>query len=166
MVKFTHGSIVLLGSAVLMSTLGNAQSPYQPGVGFAMIGIGTGQTVRVNALNLGTGSSAPDPRCIATLQFLDADGQVLKQTVTTIRPGKGAYLDLRSDELHQNDARMPIRGVLLFGYSGGAPPGPGVLQAFDCNIVPSLEIFNSKTKQTSVVLTDTKPLPPPATPAQ
>ncbi len=174
MLESTHGSVVLLAgfALVLMSTVGatagNAQSPYQPGVGFAMIGIATGQTVRLNALNLGTGSSTPDPRCNVTLQFLDANGQVMKQAVTTIRPGKAVYLDLRGDgaELSQNDARVPFRAVLLFGYFGGAPPGPGALQAFDCNIVPSLEIFDTETKQTSVVLTDTKPLPPPATPAQ
>ena len=174
MLEFTRGSVFLLASFALLlmstveTTAGNAQSPYQPGVGFAMIGMATGQTVRLHALNLGTGSSASDPRCNVTLQFLDANGQVLKQAVPTIRPGKAAYLDLRGDsaELAQNDVRVPFRAVLLYGYFGGAPPGPGGLQAFDCNIVPSLEIFDTETKQTSVVLTATTPLPPPATAAQ
>ena len=174
MLELTHGSVALLASfaLVLMSTVGttagNAQSPYQPGVGFAMVGIATGQTVRLNALNLGTGSAAPDARCNVTLQFLDVNGQVLKQTVTTIRPGRAVFLDLRSgsEELPQNEARVPIRAALLFGYFGGAPPGRGAMQAFDCNIVPSLEMFDTETKQTSVVLTATKPLPPPATAAQ
>ena len=168
LVNSINCSYILLAPLVLtaLSTQVNAQTPYQPGVGFAIVGLASGQSLRVNALNLGTGSSAPESRCTVTLQFLDANGQALKQTVATLRPGKAAFLDLGRDEVAGDDARAPIRAVLLFGYYGGAQPGPGTLQMFDCNIVPSLEIFDSETKQTSAVLTDAKTLPPPATPAQ
>jgi hypothetical protein len=53
--------------------------------------------------------------------------------------------------------------VLLFGYYGGVPPTPDILQHFDCNIFPGLEVYNEKSGKTKVALTYTKPLPPPGT---
>jgi hypothetical protein len=99
------------------------------------------------------------------MQFLNTQGQVAKQAVYTLEPGKGAFLDLSRDQL-PGDSRVEIRAMLLFGYSGGANPPPLVLQKFDCNIVPSLEIYDSKSGKTRLVLTEAKPLPPPATPVQ
>jgi hypothetical protein len=37
---------------------------------------------------------------------------------------------------------------------------------FNCNIVPSMQVFDERTGKMKLVLTDAKPLPPPATPAQ
>ena len=48
--------------------------------------------------------------------------------------------------------------MLLFGKAGGAAPGPDVRDQFDCNIVPSVEIYDSATGRTSLVLTDSKPV--------
>jgi hypothetical protein len=52
--------------------------------------------------------------------------------------------------------------VLLFGYPGGVPPTSDILQQFDCNILPSLEIYAGKSGRTTFVLTDAKALPSPA----
>jgi hypothetical protein len=152
---------------VLISTVMSAQPSSQPGLGFAMIGIAIGESARVNAVNIGNASSTPDSSCSVTLQFLDSDGQLLKQKVVTLQSGKAALLDIGRGELPGgNDPRAEIRAVLLFGYYGGANPPPAVLQKFDCNIVPSLEVFDNNTGRTSFILTDAKQLPPPATPAQ
>jgi hypothetical protein len=86
--------------------------------------------------------------------------------MVTLRTGKAGSLDLSGDAIRGDSRRVQIRAVLLFGYFGGAPPGPGTLERFDCNIVPSLEIYDNQTGRTSLVVTDAKPLPPPATPAQ
>jgi len=131
-----------------------------------MIGIAAGQTARVNALNLGTSSSTQNSSCGVTLQLLDTQGQVLKQTVVILQPGKAAFLDLNRDQAPLGDARVEIRAVLLFGYFGGAPPTPGILQNFDCNIVPSVEVYDGDTGKTSFILTETRALPGPASPAQ
>jgi hypothetical protein len=137
----------------------------QAGVGFAMVGVSTGEISRINALNLGQGTLPAPSRCAVTLRFLDTEGHVIKQSIVTLEPGKAASLDLSRDEL-PGDSRAEVRAELLFGYSGGANPPALVLQQFDCNIVPSLEVFDAQTQKTSVILTDAKPLPLPATPAQ
>jgi hypothetical protein len=133
---------------------------------FPMIQIATGESARVNAQNLEAGSSAQDSSCSVTLQFLDTGGRVVKQVVVLLRPGKVASLELSRAELRGDDPRVEIRAVLLFGYYGGAPPGPAMARQFDCNIVPSLQVFDDRTGKMKRVLTDAKRLPPPATPAQ
>ena len=162
MLKSICTSVGLIIVLALIPAGAVAQHSSQPGVGFAIISLASGQSVRVNALNLGTISSSADSSCSVTLQFIDANGQMLKETSATLRVGKATYLDLSRDQVPGNESRVPLRAVVLFGYAGGAPPTSMVLQTFDCNIVPSLELYNSDTKQTSVVLTNTKPLPGPS----
>jgi hypothetical protein len=139
-----------------------------PGASFGMLGITTAESARVNALNLGNGSSGNQlASCDATLQFLDAHGQLLKQRTVTLQAGKAASLDISREELPAgDDARAEIRAVVLFGYFGGANPPPAVRQKFDCNFVLSLEVFDNDTKKTSFLVSDVKQLPPPSAPAQ
>ncbi len=161
-VKSIHSAVTLLAALVMaLVPVAVRAQPSQPGLGFAMIGVAAGQSARVNALNLGSRSSTQDSSCGVTLQFLGIQGQRLKQTVVTLRPGKGATLDLSRDQVPGDDLRAEIRAVLLFGYSGGAAPGPDILQQFDCNIVPSIEVYDNDTGRTSFILTDAKPLPVP-----
>jgi len=151
---------------VLIAASARAQAPYQPGIGFAMIGIASGESMRVNALNIGSSASKQASSCPVTLQFLGAQSEVLKQTIVTLRPGAAASMDLSRDAIRAGEGRAEIRAVLLFGYSGGAAPSPEVLQRFDCNIVPSVEVYENRTGRTSVVVTDARPLPSTAIRAQ
>jgi hypothetical protein len=164
--KRKHTSaFVLVGAALmLISTAAKGQSVYQPGVSFPMIGIANGESLRVNALNMGTSMSTPSSSCSVTLRFLDAQGQPLKQNVVTLRPGKAVSLDLNRKAVPSNNHRIEIRAVLLFGYSAGAAPARELLQQYDCNIVPSLEIYSNDTGKTNAVVTEAKPLPPSTTP--
>ncbi len=84
---------------------------------------------------------------------------MVKQTVVLLRPGTVASLELSRAELRGDDPRAEIHAVLLFGYYGGAPPGPATAQHFKCNIVPSLQVFDDRTGEIKLVLTDAKPLP-------
>jgi hypothetical protein len=165
---FIARSVVLLTVVLagLTLTVARAQSFYQPGVGFPTIWLTPGERARVNALNRGTGSSTKDSSCSVTLQFLDARDQVVKQTISALKRGEVASLDLSRGELPGGESGAAIRTVLLFGYYGGAPPCPGVLERFDCNIVPSLEVYDDQTGKTRLSLTDAKPLVPPTTPAR
>ncbi len=134
----------------------------QPGVGFGLIGIANGQSLRVNALNLGTRSSTPATGCEVTLQFLNAKGVVLRESVVQLPAGQGASFDLHRAQVSDQPGRASVRAVLLFGFAGGgAPPGPDARQNFDCNIVPTLELIDDATGRTTLVLTDTRPLPLP-----
>jgi hypothetical protein len=164
----TYRLIFLLAGLVVLQTspAARTQQPNQLGMRFPMIQIVTGETARVNAQNLEAGSSAKDSSCSVTLQFLDTAGRVVKQTVVVLRPGNVASLELSRAELQGDNPRVEIGAVLLFGYYGGAPPGPAIVHRFDCNIVPSLEVFDDHTGEMKLVLKDATPLPPPATPAQ
>jgi hypothetical protein len=144
-----------------------AQPGGQSGLGFAMIGIACGQSARLNVLNMAPLSTSNQSSCTVTFQFLDSQGQLLKQTTANLTPGTAGALDLSFDEAPGGSLRSEIRGVLLFGYSGGANPPAGILQQTACgNLTPSLEVYDNGTGRTSLILTDAKTLPPPATPAQ
>jgi hypothetical protein len=144
-----------------------AQTTASPGVGFAMVGIASGQTARLNALNLAAADPANPTSCGVTLQFLDTQANILKQVTVNLLPGNATSLDLNQTELQTTVTRSEIRAVVLFGYVGGAnPPGP-VVQKTACGfIVPSLEIFDSSTGITNVILVAHKQLPSPTAPAQ
>ena len=75
-------------------------------------------------------------------------------------------MDLSRGELPKSDSRAEIHAVLLFGYSVGAPPGPGMLERFDCNIVPSLAVYDDRAGKTRLSLTDAKSLALPTTPEE
>jgi hypothetical protein len=143
-----------------------ASIPTLPGLGFPMFAIARGQSARLNALNSGPVVPIQDASgCQVTLKFFEAGGQMVKQaSIASLEPGKAAFLDLGRDELPGDDPRAEIRAVLHFGYFGGAAPTPEILRRFNCNIVPSLEIFDNDTGKTSVVSTDAKPLPMPYPP--
>jgi hypothetical protein len=143
-----------------------ASIPTLPGLGFAMLSIAPGQSARLNALNSGPVIPVQDASgCQVTLTFFDGGGQMVKRkSIAGLEPGKAALLDLSRDELQGDDPRAGIRAVLHFGYFGGAPPSPEILRHFNCNILPSLEVFDNDTGKTSVVSTDAKPLPTPYPP--
>jgi hypothetical protein len=133
---------------------------------FPAIRLTSGERARGSELNRGTGSSTKDASGSVTLRFLDVRGQVVKQTVAALKTGEVASLDLSRGEVPGGDSPAEIRTVLHFGYFGGAPPGPRMLERFDCNIVPSLEVYDDHAGKTRLSLTDAKSLAPPATPAK
>lgn len=143
-----------------------ASIPTQPGLGFAIFSIAPGQSMRVNALNSGPVVPIQDPAgCQVTLAFFDSNGQKLKQaSIAGLEPGKAAHLDISREEFQGDDSRAGIRAVLQFGYFGGANPGPEVLRHFNCDILPSLEVFDNETGKTSLTSTDAKRLPAPYPP--
>jgi hypothetical protein len=136
----------------------------QPGVGFAMIGIASGQTLRVNVVNMGTSASTSTSSCNVIIRFLDPQGAVLKEAAVNVVANKAASFDLNYSQTGTQGTagtRSQLRAVVLFGYSGGAQPGPDTRDQYDCNIVPSLEIYDNSSGRTSLIVTDFKPLPVP-----
>lgn len=123
--------------------------------------LAAGQGARINAWNMGSRISTEESSCTVTLQFFDTQGKLLKQSEVTLSPAKSGYLDVSRTELPGNPPRVQIRAVLIFGYSGEAPPGPDARIQFDCNIASTLELYDIATGKTGVVLTDSKPLPLP-----
>lgn len=151
--------------AIALAALVSASA--QTGSGFPMVGIAAGQSARVNVLNAARPDVANPTSCNLTLQFLDTNGNLLKQSTVNLQPGTAASLDLSWGDLPGGDLRTEVRAVLLFGYSGGANPPPGILQQSACgDLVPSLEVYDNTSGRTSLVLTTAITLPSPVTPAQ
>jgi hypothetical protein len=157
----TLSSILNTITPIIAAAISISPGHAQPGIGFGMVGIALGQSAQISALNLGSSKSTPDSGCTVALQFLDVKGNVLKQSTFTLGQGKAASLEIGRDKVPGTDLRAEIRAVLLFGYSGGAPPGPTVLQQYDCNILSSIQVFDNDTGKTNYIVTDTKPLPAP-----
>ncbi len=130
----------------------------QSGLSTPMVGVAPGQTVRINALNLGTSQSTATTTCQITVQFLDQKAAVLKEKTLEISAAKSESIDFDRSGA-QSEKRLELRAVIFFPRIGGAPPGPPVRRSFDCNLVPSLELYDTQTGRTSVILTDWKPLP-------
>jgi hypothetical protein len=148
-------SLLALALAALVS------APAQTGSGFPVVGIAAGQSARINVLNAARPDPANPTSCNVTLQFMDTNGKLLKQTAVNLQPGAGGGLDFGWAELPGNDLRTEVRAVLLFGYSGGANPPAAILQQSACGyLVPSLEVYDNGTGRTSFILTDAKALPP------
>ena len=160
--SFVRAIAVFLLSVAVSVGPAQAQVSSQPGLGFALVGIAEGQSLRVNALNAGSIASSAASSCEVTLRFLDIKGAALRETVVKLTPGHGAGLDLNRAQASDQPGRVQVRAILLFGHTwGGAARGPEAREQFDCNIVPSLELFDAATGRTTLVLTDAKPLPLP-----
>ena len=145
----------------LIALAGTAPSPAQPasqiGVAFPVTGLAPGQTARVSALNLPNPTSTATSGCAVTLRFLRLDGTVISDSTVTVLSSQAGSLDLT----HQKTgtaSRVGLRAELLFGGPSGVAPGPETREQFDCNILPSLEIFDQSTGRTNVVVTGWKPI--------
>jgi len=134
---------------------------------FGMVGIAQGQTARLNVLNLGIPAPlATAAMCSATLTFFDDTGATLKTETMTLVPQKSVAFDLDSVldlKLGVSD-RKEIRAIIQVLLAGVPAPNPvsggGVLPlpiAFPgaCNLVPTLEIFDTMTHRTQTLLEKT-----------
>lgn len=156
--------VALAGAAlVLISATVTAQDRFTPAIpslanptfSFGMIGLGTGQTARLNAVNL---VRVAPPLAVAIAQIpckvefdlYDGQGKLIKQsTVANLGFGQADFLDLARSEITSTATHVDITGVVKVG-SG---------QSFFCNISSTLEIFDNVTGVTTAVLTN-----PAATP--
>ena len=120
-----------------------------------VVGIAEGQIARFNVLNPGTAVSATAAAtCVAVLNYYDGAGTLLKTATVPIAPGKIGYLDLFSDAdlALAADQRKQIRATLSVplipppATSTTATPLPA------CQLIGTLEIFDSLTGRTSVVV--------------
>ena len=123
-----------------------------------MVGLAPGQTARLNLVNIGVASATPLP-CVLALAFLDNNGKILKQTFVFLKSGQSAWLDLTAFEASTTSAqngtdfaqRLPIRGI---GYNPLLAPGSAIPQSLSCNLVPTLELFDTDTGRTTAILGD------------
>ncbi|MBZ5580174.1 MAG: hypothetical protein LAP40_26745 [Acidobacteriia bacterium] len=126
-----------------------------------MVGLTTGQTARLNALNPGVPAPfATAALCSAQVSFLDDQGNVLKTESITVIPGKSVSFDLNRDkDVTASTGRLEIRATIGFppltGTISTTPPVTGsAVPVIYCSLTPTLEVFDNDTGKTQVVLTD------------
>jgi hypothetical protein len=123
-----------------------------PMVSFGMIGLGAGQTARINVVNLvrtppPVAISIVQAPCRVELDLYDGQGKLIKQkTVSDLGFGQADFLDLARSELTTTVAHVDVSGAVRVGST----------QPFFCNVSTTLEIFDSVTGATAAILA-----PPP-----
>ena len=119
-----------------------------PSFSLGMIGLVTGQTARLNVVNL---VRTPPPVAISValipckleLDFYDGQGKLLKQkTIASLDFGKADFLDLTRTEITTTVAHVDVSGAVKVGSS----------QSFFCNVSTTLEVFDSVTGATTAIL--------------
>jgi hypothetical protein len=117
---------------------------------FGVIGLASGESVRINVLNI---VRTPPPLgiplipCRTELSFYDADGKLLKQKVVdSLGFGRADFLDLDRAEITAT-GRAAVAASVKVGSN----------QSFFCSIAPTIEVFDDATGRASTVLTN--PLP-------
>ncbi len=127
-------------------------------IGFPMIGLGLGQTLRINAVAINPGPIQTPLGCVADLSFADAGGNPVGVNPGPIQinlvPGQSTFLDLpASAVVARAGARAEVRPVVTF------PPGD---VATDC--VFSAELFDAASGFSQVFQVFQKPPPSGAPP--
>ncbi|HEX6897494.1 MAG TPA: hypothetical protein VF146_19580 [Bryobacteraceae bacterium] len=121
-----------------------------------LVGISEGQTAQVNVLNPGVQPPALGVLCSAGVVFVDDDGNVVKSATLSIPPGQSKTVQLKDTDLSltvQGD-RKEIRAVIASpSFAPAAPNGAA------CRLAPTLEVFDSLTGRTQVVLSQVTPVP-------
>jgi hypothetical protein len=145
------GAVLLLTRATLTAQERSA-SPIlaapSPAFSFGMIGLGTGQTARLNVVNLvriapPIAVSIAQVPCKVDLNLYDGQGKLIKQkTVANLGFGQADFLDLARSELSTTAAHVDVSGVVKVGSN----------QSFFCNISTTLEVFDNVTGATTAIL--------------
>ena len=126
---------------------------FTPAFSFGMIGLGAGQTARLNAVNLvrtPPSVAIAQVLCKAELDLYDGQGKLIKQkTVANLGYGQADFLDLARSEITTTATHVDVSGVVKVGSS----------QSFFCSVSTSLEVFDSVTGATAAILANPSSLP-------
>ena len=126
-------------------------------VTFGMVGLGMGQTARLNALALPAGGPIiAGASCQVAFDFYDTAGKSLKTGTVPVAQGTAVHYDLQRTDIDVLTDRREIRGALRAAFVTSSAVGTPV--AAFCSILPTLEIFDS-SGQTTMVLEQTRTLP-------
>ena len=138
---------------------------------FGMVGLSTGQTARLNVFALPVGGPIiAGGSCQVTFDFYNEAGKMVKSGTATVAQGAAAHFDMLRTEVDSLAGRSEIRGTVRTAFvnpSAVPMPTPGTpgtpltpitpVYGF-CSVLPTLEIFDSTSGQTTVVLQQTTAL--------
>jgi hypothetical protein len=158
--KNTHLTCALALSAFTLAAQVVTPTVQTTGV----IGIADGETAQLNLLNPGIQppTAALEVVCTAAVSFVDSAGAVLKTMSLTIPPGQSMSASIRSLEtplsLLLPGERREIRATIT--TPGLIPVATSPTAVAGCNLIPTLEILDTMTGRTLVVLGRVETVPP------
>jgi hypothetical protein len=113
-----------------------------------MIGIGTGQTARLNVVNLvrtppPVAISIAQVPCKVELDFYDGQGkQIQQKIIANLGFGQADFLDLVRSQLNSTLSHVDVSAAVKVGST----------QSFFCNVNTTLEVFDNVTGATTAIL--------------
>lgn len=115
---------------------------------FGMIGIVPGHTVRLNVVDVRSAGNPNVRHCRVQLELLDGVGTTLAVGDGSVGPGEATFLDFTINNPEASQvARLQLRAVVKLA------PDPSERRRCPSNAyVPTLEVFDNTTGQTSMVL--------------
>ena len=130
-------------------------------VTFGLVGLSTGQTARLNVFALPVGGPIiAGASCQVTFDFYNEAGKSVKSGTASVAQGGATHFDMLRTEVDSQAGRSEIRGTVRTAFVNPSAVGTPItpISAF-CSVLPTLEIFDSTSGQTTVVLQQTTALP-------
>jgi len=129
-------------------------------VTFGMVGLGAGQTARLNALSLPVGGPIiAGGSCQVTFDFYNEAGKSVKTGTATVAQGASVHFDMLRTEVDTTSGRSEIRGTVRAAFVSSSAVGTPITAVSGvCSVLPTLEIFDTSSGQTTVVLQQTTAL--------
>ena len=174
---FVVGFALIVACAAFLPVRAGAQPAIMIGGGsqyvtFGMVGLSTGQTTRLNVFALPVGGPIiAGASCQVTFDFYNEAGKSVKSGTATVAQGAAVHFDMLRTEVDSLAGRSEIRGTVQTAFvNPSATPTPGttvtpvtpvtpITPVFGfCSVLPTLEIFDSTSGQTTVVLQQTTAL--------
>jgi len=131
-------------------------------VTFGMVGLGAGQTARLNAFSLPVGGPIiAGASCQVTFDFYNEAGKSVKTGTATVAQGASVHFDMQRTEVDTTSGLSEIRGTVRAAFvSVGTTVTPVTPVSGVCSVLPTLEILDSSSggQKTVVVLQQTTAL--------
>ena len=118
------------------------------------VGITRGQTVRCNVVNPKIPAPSPGGTCSVTLSIVNSKGDVLKSESVSLKPGESRSLDLNADsDLPPGGTRSAVHALAVVPVT--APVDEPTARG-NCPLLPTLEVVDNRSGQTSILLEGTR----------
>jgi hypothetical protein len=139
-IRILIGAAVLTGGVLWTAQMGRAFNPQPDPPGFGAIGMIQSQTMRLKVVCLhNPPDDIPVDACSFQLNFADPSGRIIKQDSRRILPDQATFLDITATDLRSA------------GWDGTrAELVPAVMPAVGCRVIPTVEVFDTRTGKTEV----------------
>ncbi len=148
--------LILYPAAHLRAQIISLASPQY--VTFGMVGITYSQSAVLSALLLPMGGPVVAGSCQVTFTYLNEQGGTIASTTLPLTQNQAVHFNYPPLPVPiGGNTRTQIRGTVQTVFVN--PSGSPVPAAPSCAVVPTMEIYNLSTGQTTLILENTRVLP-------